>query len=279
MRYRRMAAVASSAAEAQAALAEVAARYPLAEPAEADVVIALGGDGFMLETQHRFLSQGKPIYGMSRGTVGFLMNAFSLADLPARLERAHSTTLHPLSMRAVTIHGETQAALAINEVSMLRETRQAAKIRISVDGVVRVDELICDGVLVATPGGQHRLQPLRPRPHHTARRQHPGADADQRLQAAPLARRAAAARGDRQTRGHRARQASGQRGRRLHRGARRGLGRGRGRSRDGDSPALRPRAQPYRAHPQRTVHALRERPRLPVCSPRSPGRAPRRRDT
>ena len=153
MRFRRMAAVASSAAEAQAALAELAARYPLAEPADADVVIALGGDGFMLETQHRFLSQGKPIYGMSRGTVGFLMNAFSLADLPARLERAHSTTLHPLSMRAVTIHGETQAALAINEVSMLRETRQAAKIRISVDGVVRVDELICDGVLVATPAG------------------------------------------------------------------------------------------------------------------------------
>ncbi len=153
MRYRRMAAVASSAAEAQSALAEVAARYPLAEPAEADVVIALGGDGFMLETQHRLLSQGKPIYGMSRGTVGFLMNAFSLDDLPARLERAHTTTLHPLGMRAVTIHGEMREALAINEVSMLRETRQAAKIRISVDGVVRVDELICDGVLVATPAG------------------------------------------------------------------------------------------------------------------------------
>ncbi len=153
MRYRRIAAVASASDDAQAALAEVAARYPLAEPADADVIVALGGDGFMLETQHRYLRQNKPIYGMSRGTVGFLMNEFSIEDLPARLERAHGTVLHPLRMRAESIHGDTQEALAINEVSMLRETRQAAKIRISVDGVVRVDELICDGVLVATPAG------------------------------------------------------------------------------------------------------------------------------
>ena len=153
MRYRRMAAVASDAADAQAALAALAARYPLAEPDTADVIVALGGDGFMLETQHRFLSQGKPIYGMSRGTVGFLMNEYSIDDLPERLERAHTTLLHPLRMRAETIRGESREALAINEVSMLRETRQAAKIRISVDGVVRVDELICDGVLVATPAG------------------------------------------------------------------------------------------------------------------------------
>ena len=153
MRFRRMAAVASSAADAQAALAEVAERYPLTEPADADVIIALGGDGFMLGTQHHLLRRGKPIYGMSRGTVGFLMNEFSLDDLPARLEQAHSTVLHPLSMRARTIHGEAHEALAINEVSMLRETRQAAKIRISVDGVVRVPELICDGMIVATPAG------------------------------------------------------------------------------------------------------------------------------
>ena len=153
MRYRRMAAVASTAADAQDALAEIAARYPLAEPADADVIVALGGDGFMLETQHSLLRQGKPIYGMSRGTVGFLMNEFSIDDLPARLEQAHSTVLHPLGMRASTIHGDMREALAINEVSMLRETRQAAKIRISVDGVVRVPELICDGMIVATPAG------------------------------------------------------------------------------------------------------------------------------
>jgi len=153
MPYRRMAAVASTAADAQAALAALAARYPLTEPADADVVVAFGGDGFMLETQHRLLQQSKPIYGMSRGTVGFLMNEFSIDDLPERLERAHTTVLHPLSMRAETVEGETHEALAINEVSMLRETRQAAKIRISVDGVERVPELICDGVLVATPAG------------------------------------------------------------------------------------------------------------------------------
>ena len=153
MRYRSMAAVASDAADAQAALAAIAARYPLAEPDTADVIIALGGDGFMLETQHRFLHRGTPIYGMSRGTVGFLMNEFAVDGLPGRLEQAHPTVLHPLGMRAETIRGETHEALAINEVSMLRETRQAAKIRISVDGVVRVPELICDGVLVSTPAG------------------------------------------------------------------------------------------------------------------------------
>ena len=153
MRYRNMAAVASTADDAQGALADIASRYPLADPAAADVIVALGGDGFMLETQHRFLRRNTPIYGMSRGTVGFLMNEFSLDDLPERLEQAHATTLHPLAMRAVSVHGKTQKALAINEVSMLRETRQAAKIRISVDGVVRVPELICDGALVATPAG------------------------------------------------------------------------------------------------------------------------------
>ena len=153
MRYRRMAAVASTDDDAKTALAQLRARYPLADPDAAEVIVALGGDGFMLETQHRFLSRNKPIYGMSRGTVGFLMNEFSLENLPERLEQAHATVLHPLSMRAVTVLGEVREALAINEVSMLRETRQAAKIEISVDGVVRVPELICDGVLVATPAG------------------------------------------------------------------------------------------------------------------------------
>jgi NAD+ kinase len=153
MKYQKIAAVASASDNAQSALAEVNARYDLAEPDDADVIIALGGDGFMLETQHRFLRQGKPIYGMNRGTVGFLMNDFTIDDLPERLENAHASTLHPLRMRAETIYGVEQEALAINEVSMLRQTRQAAKIRIKVDDVVRVPQLICDGVMVATPAG------------------------------------------------------------------------------------------------------------------------------
>ena len=153
MRYEKMAAVASASDNARAALAEVGARYALTDPESADVIIALGGDGFMLETQHRFLRQNKPIYGMNRGTVGFLMNAFSVDDLPERLEQAHASVLHPLRMRARTTHGIEREALAINEVSMLRQTRQAAKIQIRVDGIVRVPELVCDGVVVATPAG------------------------------------------------------------------------------------------------------------------------------
>ncbi len=148
-----MAVVASTSDNAQAALAEVSARYTLTDPDSAEVIIALGGDGFMLETQHRFLRQNKPIYGMNRGTVGFLMNEFSVEGLPERLEQAHESVLHPLRMQAKTTHGLEQEALAINEVSMLRQSRQAAKIQISVDGIVRVPELICDGVMVATPAG------------------------------------------------------------------------------------------------------------------------------
>jgi len=153
MTYERMAVVASSAANAQAALAEVSARYAFTDPAAADVIVALGGDGFMLETQHRFLHRNKPIYGMNRGTVGFLMNDFAVEELPERLARAHATVLHPLRMRATTVGGGLREALAVNEVSMLRQTRQAAKIRIEVDGIVRVPVLICDGVVVATPAG------------------------------------------------------------------------------------------------------------------------------
>lgn len=153
MTYERMAVVASRAANAQAALAEVSARYAFADADAADVIVALGGDGFMLETQHRFLHRNKPIYGMNRGTVGFLMNDFSVEGLPERLARAHATVLHPLRMRAETTGGGLREALAVNEVSMLRQTRQAAKIRIEVDGVVRVPQLICDGVVVATPAG------------------------------------------------------------------------------------------------------------------------------
>ncbi len=122
-------------------------------PEAAAVIVALGGDGFMLETQHRFLGRNLPVYGMNCGSVGFLMNGFHEEELPARLAAAQAATLHPLRMRAVDSAGAPREALAINEVSLLRETRQAAKIRILVDGKVRLEELICDGILVATPAG------------------------------------------------------------------------------------------------------------------------------
>ncbi|MBC7800707.1 MAG: NAD kinase [Gemmatimonadaceae bacterium] len=122
---------------------------------EAQIVVCLGGDGFMLETLHRMMAtlSTTPVYGMNCGSVGFLMNAFDEADLPARLARAHPAALHPLRMHAVTQTGAVEEALALNEVSLLRQLRQAAKIRITVDGRVRLKELVCDGVLVSTPAG------------------------------------------------------------------------------------------------------------------------------
>ena len=144
---------ASDTEEAQAALKRLAARYPDAAPEEADIVVALGGDGFVLETLHACLERGTPIYGMNRGTVGFLMNQYDEENLPARLARAEEVVLHPLAMSATTLDGKTVNALAINEVSLLREGRQAAKLKISIDGVARMEELVCDGVLLATPAG------------------------------------------------------------------------------------------------------------------------------
>ena len=153
MNFERFAVVASRSPNAQKALEEITSRYKLYDPEDAEVIVALGGDGFMLETQHRFLSHGKPIYGMNRGTVGFLMNEFKADGLAERLELAHRSELHPLRMTAENNYGVVQEALAINEVSLLRQTRQAAKIRVKVDGIERVPELICDGVLVASPAG------------------------------------------------------------------------------------------------------------------------------
>ncbi|PPR24058.1 MAG: NAD kinase [Alphaproteobacteria bacterium MarineAlpha10_Bin2] len=153
MKFERFAVVASRSPNAQKALEEITSRYKLYDPEDAEVIVALGGDGFMLETQHRFLSHGKPIYGMNRGTVGFLMNEFKADGLAERLELAHRSELHPLRMTAENNYGVVQEALAINEVSLLRQTRQAAKIRVKVDGIERVPELICDGVLVASPAG------------------------------------------------------------------------------------------------------------------------------
>ncbi len=145
--------VASDAVEALEARARLEARYTTVAPDVADVVVALGGDGFVLETLHRYLKPSTPIYGMNCGTVGFLMNLYDEEDLPRRLGRAEKVTLHPLSMTVQSRAGETLEALAINEVSMLRQSRQAAKLRLQIDGVVRLEELVCDGVLVATPAG------------------------------------------------------------------------------------------------------------------------------
>jgi NAD+ kinase len=137
---------------AQEALAELRARYGDVGPDGADIVVALGGDGFMLQTLHAFTGKAKPIYGMNRGTVGFLMNEYHQADLLERLAAAEAAVIYPLKMTAHTQSGAVEAR-AFNEVSLLRETRQAAKIRILVDGKPRILELICDGVLVATPAG------------------------------------------------------------------------------------------------------------------------------
>ena len=149
----RIAFVASDADTAQDALATLTARYGQLPPSDADAVVALGGDGFMLQTLHDLLSRPRPVYGMNRGTVGFLMNAYEEDELPERLAQAQETRIAPLRMRARGVDGRIEQALAFNEVSLLRETRQAAKLKISVDGKVRLDELICDGVLAATPAG------------------------------------------------------------------------------------------------------------------------------
>ena len=149
----KIAIVASEADAAQAALADLIRRYPTVSLDEADVIVALGGDGFMLETLHRHIERHLPIFGMHRGSVGFLMNSYSPHNLFERLAKADIERLHPLAMQATTVDGTTHHALAINEVALLRQTRQMAKIRISVDGVQRMDELMCDGVMVATPAG------------------------------------------------------------------------------------------------------------------------------
>jgi NAD+ kinase len=145
--------VAADTPQAQEALLRLKHRYGHVPAERADVIVTLGGDGFMLETLHRWMALAKPIYGMNRGTVGFLMNTYREDDLPARLSRAAPVRLHPLRMEAIDRAGRRHDALAINEVSMLRETRQAAKLRISIDGRVRLPELICDGVLVCTAAG------------------------------------------------------------------------------------------------------------------------------
>ncbi len=139
--------------DAQSALETLTSRYGHMALEEADIVVALGGDGFMLETLHRCVETKVAVYGMNRGSIGFLMNGYAEDALEERLAKATQIELHPLTMSARTLGGEEVTAIAFNEVSLLRETGQTAKIRISIDDVERMAELICDGVLVATPAG------------------------------------------------------------------------------------------------------------------------------
>lgn len=135
------------------AAAKLIALYGQSPVEQADVVVALGGDGFMLQAIHENMDSGRSIYGMNRGTVGFLMNEYCETDLHERIAAATAETIRPLVMDATTADGETISSRAINEVSLFRQSAQAAKIRISIDGKVRLDELICDGAMVATPAG------------------------------------------------------------------------------------------------------------------------------
>jgi NAD+ kinase len=152
-RYDRIAFVSSAGEEAQTALAQLVDLYGNCNPADADVVVALGGDGLMLQTLHQHMRTGKPIYGMHRGTVGFLMNEFSTHDLGARLSAARETLINPLLMRATDVHGAVHIHHAINEVALFRQTNQAVRLRILIDEHERMPELIADGILVATPAG------------------------------------------------------------------------------------------------------------------------------
>lgn len=149
----KIAFIASEAEEAREALKRLSAAYGNVAPEEADVIVALGGDGLMLQTLHRFMGSDIPIYGMNRGSVGFLMNEYSEDGLLQRLKNAQVNVIHPLRMRVRDRDNVEYEALAINEVSLFRLTHQAARLRISVDGKVRLEELVCDGVLVATPAG------------------------------------------------------------------------------------------------------------------------------
>jgi NAD+ kinase len=150
---RKIAFAASDMPVAQTARTALAARFGDVPEDEAEVIVVLGGDGFMLHTMHRTQALNTPVYGMNRGTVGFLMNEYSETDLPDRLAVAEEEVINPLRMNAQSRNGTVHEALAINEVSLLRAGPQAAKLRISIDGHLRLEELVCDGALVSTPAG------------------------------------------------------------------------------------------------------------------------------
>jgi NAD+ kinase len=149
----KIACVASQSPRAQEGLRLLQARYVLVPLQEADVLVALGGDGFLLDTLHTYMDSGLPIYGMNRGTVGFLMNVYAEEDLPQRIAAAQKDMLYPLRMKTRTASGEEEEALAFNEVSLIRYSGQSANIRLAINGRTRLGKLICDGILVATPAG------------------------------------------------------------------------------------------------------------------------------
>ena len=153
MEFRRLAFVAAEVPQARRALNRLAKIYGQSTVEQSDVIVALGGDGLMLQTLHRFMSSGKAIYGMNRGSVGFLMNDYNDKRLRERIRAAELTTVRPLSMTATDNTGSVHKAMAFNEVSFLRQTHQTANLRISIDGHVRLEELKCDGILLATPVG------------------------------------------------------------------------------------------------------------------------------
>ncbi|MCO6186421.1 NAD kinase [Rhizobium sp. L1K21] len=152
-RFESLSFLASEADSAQAALDELVAIYGNVPVEEADVIVALGGDGFMLQTMHRALNSGKRIYGMNRGSVGFLMNRYFTEGLKERIAAAASNVIHPLEMVAMDADGIRHTAYALNEVSLLRQSYQAAKLKVTVDGRTRLEELACDGLLLSTPAG------------------------------------------------------------------------------------------------------------------------------
>jgi NAD+ kinase len=152
-RFQTIAIIAGQTPEARDACSRLSALYGNAEPAQADVIVALGGDGLMLQTLHKFMKSGKPIYGMHRGTVGFLMNDYDADNLRERLTAAKQTIIHPLLMRTSDTGGEMQEFRAINEVSLFRQSAQAAHLRVLIDGQERMADLVSDGLLVATPAG------------------------------------------------------------------------------------------------------------------------------
>ena len=151
--FEKIAFLASETRDAGDAYAALVKRYGNIPPVEADAIVALGGDGLMLQTMHDHLHSRIPIYGMNRGSVGFLLNDYKENQLKQRLAAAEVTVIHPLRMLVRDENGNSHEALAINEVSLFRQIHQAAKLKIGVDGTTRMDELICDGVLVSTPAG------------------------------------------------------------------------------------------------------------------------------
>ena len=257
IRFERIAFLSNELAEGIAARDALIARYGHVDAEQADIIVALGGDGFMLQTLHRFMGSNKLIYGMNRGSIGFLMNDFSVFNLEGRLNAAEAKTVHPLLMEATDREGAVSKARAINEVSLLRQSYQAAKMRISIDGKERLDELAGDGVMVATPVGSTAYNLAAHGPILPLDAKIMALDADLRFPAARLARRAAAGQGQSHNRDPRSREAPGLRRRRSFRAAQCPRGLRRDGSRHRSRTSARSRAFAERADPARAIWILR----------------------